>query len=285
MSVQRYAPGRLLATTLALVMLCLLLPVSTAQAAVNAQSILSLHNQARAANGLSALSIDNRLTTAAQGKANDMLTKGYFAHTSPEGLTPWFWIRDHGRYQYLEAGENLAIDYFDSAEAHAAWMASPTHRSNILDPGYHHIGIGIANGNYQGRETTLIAVMFAKSSAPPTPPPPPPPVPEPVVPPPPPPPAPEPAAETPPPPPPAPPQNVAGESNRPPPEPQRITHPPVQQAVQTSNATTQVVTKETVSQPEPEASEPKHPLRRLTPRQILFLLLIRDLQRVFGGLV
>jgi len=275
MPAQQFTPRRLLATTLALVMLCLLLPVSTAQAAVNAQSILSLHNQARSVNNLPGLSIDNRLTTAAQGKANDMLAKDYFAHTSPEGLTPWYWIRDYGGYAYLEAGENLAIDYFDSAEAHAAWMASPTHRSNILDPGYHHIGIGIASGNYQGRETTLIAVMFGRSSAQPAAEPPQPP-PSPVQ---------TPVEETPPPPsppPPAPSQNVAGEANRPPTEPERIVHPPVQQAVHKTNPPPLASTAAVVIQSEPGEAKPEHPLRRLTPRQILFYLAIRDMQRILG---
>jgi len=52
------------------------------------------------------------LEQAAQLKANDMAEKGYFAHTSPDGKTPWEWLKDVS-YPFLAAGENLAVNFLD----------------------------------------------------------------------------------------------------------------------------------------------------------------------------
>ena len=60
-------------------------------------------------------------------KAQDMATLGYFAHVSPDGKTPWYWIEKVG-YDYQYAGENLAINFSDSKDVTNAWMASPLHK-------------------------------------------------------------------------------------------------------------------------------------------------------------
>ena len=60
----------------------------------------------------------------------DMAEKSYFAHTSPEGLTPWYWITLAG-YRFSLAGENLAIDFTESEDVENAWMNSPAHRASI----------------------------------------------------------------------------------------------------------------------------------------------------------
>src|SRR5580704_10298381 len=57
-------------------------------------------NLEREANGLPPLKLNSELTHAAQMKANDMFAKDYWAHVSPNGTTPWVWIRDAG-YNYL----------------------------------------------------------------------------------------------------------------------------------------------------------------------------------------
>src|SRR6185437_11375395 len=48
-------------------------------------------NQNRTVNNEPALRVSPVLQAAAQEKANDMATNNYFAHTSPAGLTPWYW--------------------------------------------------------------------------------------------------------------------------------------------------------------------------------------------------
>jgi hypothetical protein len=122
--------------------------------------LISLTNQERAANGVGQLTENTLLDQAAQLKANDEAAKGYFAHVSPDGTEPWHWIEAAG-YNYLYAGENLAINFDDSSQVEQAWMNSPTHRANIVKPEYTDIGIAVAQGMYEGKETTFVVQYFA----------------------------------------------------------------------------------------------------------------------------
>lgn len=117
---------------------------------------------------LDALTVNPLLVEAAQAKANDMASKGYFAHNSPEGLTPWYWIKGAG-YNYLYAGENLAIDFEDSDDVERAWMNSPGHRANILNVHFTEVGIATAVGEIDGRKTTFVVQMFGSPRTTPTP--------------------------------------------------------------------------------------------------------------------
>ena len=117
-------------------------------------------NEDRVQQGLSKLTPDALLAKAAQLKAEDMAAKGYFSHVSPDGKSPWYWLQQVG-YPYSYAGENLAIDFNDSQEVQNAWMASPAHRANIVKPQYTRIGIGTAEGVYEGRTTTFVVQYFA----------------------------------------------------------------------------------------------------------------------------
>jgi Cysteine-rich secretory protein family len=123
--------------------------------------LTALTNDDRRDNSLSPLVENELLTKAAEAKAQDMAKNGYFAHTSPEGKTPWYWF-DQAGYKYTYAGENLAVNFFDSEEVEQAWMNSPTHRANIVKENYTEIGIGIASGIYQGRNTVFVAQLFGK---------------------------------------------------------------------------------------------------------------------------
>ena len=122
-----------------------------------------LTNVERQQNKIPALTINSLLTKAAELKANDMATKGYFAHTSPEGKNPWYWFNQVG-YDYQYAGENLAINFVDSKDVTDAWMESPTHRENIVKGKYTEIGTGIATGIFEGKETLFVAQLYASPS-------------------------------------------------------------------------------------------------------------------------
>lgn len=117
-------------------------------------------NEKRLSTGLAPLAPDELLTRAAEMKAADMAEKGYFAHTSPEGKTPWYWL-DLAGYPYQYAGENLAINFNDSKDVTEAWMNSPAHRANIEKGVYTEIGTGVATGIYQGREAVFVAQVYA----------------------------------------------------------------------------------------------------------------------------
>jgi hypothetical protein len=129
-------------------------------AAVISSVLVELTNTDRLGGGLAVLSVNPVLVEVAQAKANDMAAKGYFAHTSPEGLTPWHWFKEGG-YKFVYAGENLAVDFSESTDVERAWMQSPTHRANIVGTQFTEIGIATAQGTYQGRPTTFVVQVFA----------------------------------------------------------------------------------------------------------------------------
>ena len=121
-------------------------------------------NQDRDALNYNHLVISPVLEKAAQMKANDMAAKGYFAHTSPEGKTPWYWFDQVG-YDFSYAGENLAVNFNDSVDVNTAWMNSPGHKANILNSNFSEIGIATAEGIYQGRTTTFVVQLFGRPAA------------------------------------------------------------------------------------------------------------------------
>ena len=111
------------------------------------QEILDLVNVDRVNHGLPILSLDQTLNSAASAKAEDMVAKNYFAHVAPDGTKPWDWFKDSG-YNYAYAGENLAEGFSDPADLENSWMASPSHRANILSPFYSDVGLAVvAEGN------------------------------------------------------------------------------------------------------------------------------------------
>lgn len=121
--------------------------------------LTTLTNEERIDNDVPTLKENPLLVKAAIAKAEDMAKNGYFAHTSPDGKTPWYWLKEVG-YSYKSAGENLAVNFFDSEDVTRAWMNSPTHKANIVKKEYTEIGIGVANGVYQGRNTVFVAQFF-----------------------------------------------------------------------------------------------------------------------------
>ncbi len=128
-------------------------------AAVIQSEILLLTNTERSQNKVGTLKENTLLDRSAQAKADDMATKGYFAHIGPDGAQPWAWIKSAG-YNYRYAGENLAVRFVDSKEVVDAWMASPTHRANIVKQNYTEVGIGIAQGVYKGQPATFVVQHF-----------------------------------------------------------------------------------------------------------------------------
>ncbi len=128
-------------------------------AAVYSSVLVDLTNQARISNNLGILTISPVLTTAAEMKASDMAEKQYFAHTSPDGTTPWFWF-SKAKYDFVFAGENLAVDFTESSDIENAWLASPKHKENIVDPRFTEIGIATKTAIWQGRETTFVVQLF-----------------------------------------------------------------------------------------------------------------------------
>lgn len=124
-------------------------------------NVISLTNETRKSFGLGELLMDDRLMAAADAKAEDMLENQYFAHTSPSGTTPWYWIRRAG-YRYARSAENLAVHYLTAEGVEQGWLASASHRKNILNPEFIHTGVGVVFGTFEGADTAFVVQYFAK---------------------------------------------------------------------------------------------------------------------------
>ena len=118
-------------------------------------------NRERSLRNLVTLNYNSPLTIAAQSKTNDMQARHYFAHVDPDGHYIWDKIVANGYSPYLQLGENLAIDFFDTESVVSAWMNSPTHRANILQDGFRDQGMGLTFGEIsQGQYHSAIANTF-----------------------------------------------------------------------------------------------------------------------------
>jgi hypothetical protein len=153
--------GILLLEAIFLVQVFFVVPRADFFASVLPGVLVNLANSDRQSNNLSSLVTNPLLERAAQLKANDMLSRGYFSHVTPDGKTPWYWLNLVG-YKYSAAGENLAINFVDSKDINDAWMNSPSHRANILNNKFSEIGVAAAKGVYQGRETIFVVQFFGR---------------------------------------------------------------------------------------------------------------------------
>lgn len=126
---------------------------------LDSREIISLTNDIRSKNGLGLLNPSFQLDLAASEKLNDMVKNSYFAHISPEGITPWYWI-DKSSYNYIAAGENLAIGFFTADDTLKAWLNSPPHKANLLGPNYRDIGVAVGRGKLNSTEGIIVVQMF-----------------------------------------------------------------------------------------------------------------------------
>ncbi len=131
---------------------------------INVDGLLVKTNEERAKANLTPLVMNEELNQAALAKAQDMLNDQYWAHVAPDGKQAWDFIKET-EYVYKYAGENLARDFSNNEEVIKAWMASPTHRENILNQDFTQMGLAVVNGNLNGANTTLVVQIFAVPSA------------------------------------------------------------------------------------------------------------------------
>jgi uncharacterized protein YkwD len=115
-------------------------------------AILCLHNQIRAQRGLPLLHVNAKLRRAADGHSQDMVSREFFDHTTPDGVTMVtriFRARYASNRVGWSLGENLAWGTGSLSTPRGvmqAWMNSPGHRANILRRDYREIGIGVVTG-------------------------------------------------------------------------------------------------------------------------------------------
>lgn len=126
---------------------------------IDQKKLIELTNAERSKKGLPPVSENTALDKAATLKAQNMFSENYWAHFAPSGKSPWDFILGSG-YKFTYAGENLAKNFYESDDVVSAWMASPTHRDNLLNSKYQDIGIAVVDGVLNGQKTTLVVQMF-----------------------------------------------------------------------------------------------------------------------------
>ncbi|MEK4424103.1 CAP and S-layer homology domain-containing protein [Solibacillus sp. FSL K6-1523] len=120
--------------------------------------VVALINEIRVSKGLNALVQDSALSQLAIIKAQDMIKRGYFDHTSPFYGDPWDMAMLFD-YDYVSFAENLARNFSTPKQTVDAWLASPTHRENLLNAHYTTTGIGVKQKN---DGNLYIVNLFAK---------------------------------------------------------------------------------------------------------------------------
>ena len=134
-------------------------------AVLTQQGVIDWTNTQRTKYGLAPLKVNTKLNTMAQAKIEDMFKNQYFAHYSPsgEGVAD---LAKKVNYEFLLIGENLAMGNFASDEDLVeAWMNSPEHRANILNPHYQEIGVAVKKGIFEGKTVWLAVQHFGLPSA------------------------------------------------------------------------------------------------------------------------
>ncbi len=127
---------------------------------LSGSKVIQQTNLERQKAGLAPLIENEKLNKAALAKAQDMLSKQYFAHVSPDGVGLVELLNSVG-YIYQTAGENLAYGNFNNENKIVdGWMASPGHRANILNSKYTQIGVAVIKGIYQGKRVWMAVQEF-----------------------------------------------------------------------------------------------------------------------------
>ncbi|MDF2506139.1 SafA/ExsA family spore coat assembly protein [Clostridium sp.] len=120
--------------------------------------VIRLVNVERSKNGLGPLAANWQVGRVARYKSQDMINKKYFSHTSPTYGSPFNMMEQFG-IKFSAAGENIAMGQRTPAEVVNAWMNSPGHRANILNPSYTQLGVGLAKDS---KGTCYWTQMFIK---------------------------------------------------------------------------------------------------------------------------
>jgi uncharacterized protein YkwD len=106
------------------------------------QDMLDRVNSVRASVGAAPLRLCNTLNNIAQTHAQDMVDRNYYAHVTPEGVTPQQRGAAGGYGPYV--GENIYNSPATVADAMAGWIASPGHYQNLIGDQYTDVGFGYA---------------------------------------------------------------------------------------------------------------------------------------------
>lgn len=100
-----------------------------------------LLNAERGGANVTRVTEDSRLSAAARAHAQDMVRHGYLSHTDRNSNT----VGDRAAavgYNWNYIAENIARGQRSNEEVVAAWMRSPSHAENMIDPRAEDFGLG-----------------------------------------------------------------------------------------------------------------------------------------------
>jgi uncharacterized protein YkwD len=106
-----------------------------------AEQVVELTNQFRSKNGLAPLTLNSKLNDAAQTHSRNMATLDFFGHEGKDGSSAGDRVSKAG-YDWRTVAENIAAGQKTPKEVVDAWINSPGHRENILNPTVKEIGVG-----------------------------------------------------------------------------------------------------------------------------------------------
>lgn len=124
-----------------------------------AAEVLRLTNETRAEAGAPALETDPVLTQMAQARMEE--TGGKLSHTRPDGTTPDTIFREYDT-QLTCTGEIIMSTSRSPQAIVNGFLASPSHRANLLDPNHKYAGIGVAWGETPAGPGIAVLELFAK---------------------------------------------------------------------------------------------------------------------------
>jgi len=111
--------------------------------------VFSQVNQERKKQNLNAIQCHPQLSVSAQYWSDKMCQNNFFSHQDPKGkegfsnrMASQSQELESQRWQQQSAAENIYAGSPSGSSAMKAWMKSPGHRQNILNPSLSHIGIG-----------------------------------------------------------------------------------------------------------------------------------------------
>lgn len=109
----------------------------------NADEIVSLVNAERAKAGCEPLTVNAKLTQAAQGHAEDMAKNNLTGHTGSDGSNEEARLAK-ADYQWSAWGENVSSG-FPNSKAHVdGWLASAPHKGAMLNCNFTETGVGVS---------------------------------------------------------------------------------------------------------------------------------------------
>jgi uncharacterized protein YkwD len=106
------------------------------------EQFVSLVNAHRVEVGCPALEWSTDVARVAQAHSEDMVDRGFFAHTNPDGKSPFDRLTEAG-VEYASAAENIAYGYPTASAVLAGWLGSPGHKANLESCALTRHGVGL----------------------------------------------------------------------------------------------------------------------------------------------